>query len=68
VCRFGDDSAVAVGLGQTTVAALVHVLPVVADFQRQGIRDQLLFGQPEHQGLGHLPDDEFCLIIRVGSG
>ena len=30
VCRFGDDSAVAVGLGQTTVAALVYVLPVVA--------------------------------------
>ena len=33
VCRLGDDSAVAVGLGQTTIAALVHVLPVVAHLQ-----------------------------------
>lgn len=64
--RFRERPAVTVGLGLAAVAAVVNVFPVVADFQRQGIRDQLLFGQPEHQGLGHLPDDEFCLVVRVG--
>ena len=68
VRRFGDDSAVAVGLGQTTVAALVHVLPVVAHLQGDGFGHQLLFGEPEHQNLCHLPDNEFCFIIRVRSG
>ena len=65
---FGDGSAVAVGLGQTTVAALVHVLPVVADLQGDGFRHQLLFGEPEHQNLRHLPDDELCFIVGVGTG
>ena len=61
--RLGDDSAVAVGLGQTTVTALVHVLPVVAHLQGDGFRHQLLFREPEHQDFCHLPDDEFCFII-----
>ena len=65
---FGDDPAVAVGLGQTTVAALVHVLPVVAYLQGDGFRHQFLFGKPEHQDLCHLPDDELCLIVGVGAG
>ena len=61
----GDDPAVTVGLGQTTVAALIHVLPVVAHFQSDGFRHQLLFREPEHQNLRHLSDNEFCFIIRV---
>ena len=66
--RFGDDSAVAVGLGQTTIAALVHVLPVVAYLQGDGFRHQFLFREPEHQNLRHLPDDELCLIVGVWAG
>ena len=68
MCRFGDDSAVAVGLGQTAVAALVHVLPVVAHLQGDGFRHQLLFREPEHQNLRHLPDDEFGLVVGVRAG
>ena len=68
VCRLGDDSAVAVGLGQTTIAALVHVLPVVAHLQGDGFGHQLLFREPEHQNFRHLPDNEFCFIIRIRSG
>ena len=68
VRRFGDDSAVAVGLGHTPVAALVHVLPVVADLQGDGFGHQFLFGKPEHQNFRHLPDDELCLIVGVGTG
>ena len=48
VCSLGDNSAVAVGLGQTAVAALVHILPVVAYLQGDGFCHQLLFGEPEH--------------------
>jgi len=64
----GDNSAVAVGLGQTTVAALVHVLPVVAYLQGDGFGHQLLFGEPEHQHLRHLPDNELRLVVGVGTG
>ena len=68
VSCLGDGSAVAVGLGQTTITALVHVLPVVAYLQGDGFRHQLLFGEPEHQDFCHFPDNEFCFIIRIRSG
>ena len=66
--RLGDNSAVAVGLGQTTVAPLVHVLPVVAYLQGDGFRHQFLFGEPKHQNLCHLPDDKLGFVVGVGAG
>ena len=68
VGRFRERPAVAVGLGLSPVAAVIHVFPVVADFQRQGIRDQLFLGQPEHQSFRHFPDDKLCFLVRVGAG
>ena len=68
VRRLGDSSAVAVGLGQTTVAPLVHVLPVVAYLQGDGFRHQFLFGEPKHQDLCHLPDDKLGFVVGVRAG
>ncbi len=64
----GQGTAVAVGLGRSTVAAAVHVFAVVADLQRDGVGHQPLFGQAEHQRFGHFPHNELCLFVGIRAG
>ena len=65
---FGHLSAVMVDVDRAAVAAAVEGGAVEADVQRDRWGHEPLFDEGEGQLIGHFPDDQGRVLVRVGLG
>ena len=56
---------IVVDVYRAAVGTLIAVFPVIAHIQRQAVRDEVLIGELEDQGIRHFSDNDAGLIIRV---
>ena len=60
---FWNGPSIVVDVYRAVVGTLIAVFPVIAHVQRQAVRDEVLIGELENQGIRHFGDNDAGLII-----